>query len=643
MDLEHNSREEFYRFPFGAVTCGEEVRLRIAISGVGIPTAVRLVYKEDGKDEIRVDMPYIFSLSNNCIYSVSIKMPKNTCLIWYYFELETEQGTVYYGNNNKNLGGIGEVCFHRPNNSFQITVYDKNYKTPDWFKEGIAYQIFVDRFFNGNEDGSFLGDRTDIIKRNWGEQPFYRPDQFGGEYKSNDFFGGNLKGVIKKLPYLQELGISVIYLNPIFQAYSNHKYDTGSYEDIDPMFGDEETFKELCSEAQKRGIRIILDGVFNHTGSDSRYFNKNGTYDSVGAFQSQDSPYYTWFRFMEWPNVYESWWGMTTLPQVEEHSEEYRKYILSGKDAIIKKWLRNGASGWRLDVVDELPGFFVKELRENVKAEKEDAVIIGEVWEDASNKSAYGERREYFMGKELDSVMNYPMRNALIDAVLGRISAKELDDRLMSLKENYPRPAYYSLLNMVSSHDVERVMTLMGGVPSRHEVDREYQAHFHLDGYALELAQDRATLILGLQMTLPGVPCIFYGDEIGMQGYGDPFCRQTFPWDKIDEIDPEGKVRERYKNMIKLRKMSQAFSIGEFESVYAIGSVYAFIRYYDNDQFIVVVNMGVNHEHIRLDIAKYGICEIECISADEETHSARDGIYHIDMPQMWLKVYKAKM
>jgi len=642
MNIEHNSREEFYRFPYGAVTCGTDVRIRLAIDDVGIPNAVRLVYIEDGKEEKKVDMPYIFSLSDHCIYSVSIKMPQKAGLIWYYFEVETSSGTAYYGNNSQNLGGIGEMRYQKPSNSYQITVYNNYYKTPDWFKEGVAYQIFVDRFCNGNEDGAFLGERNDIIKRNWGEQPFYKAEQFDGEYKANDFFGGNLKGVIKKLPYLEELGVSVLYLNPIFQAYSNHKYDTGSYEDIDPMFGDEETFKELCAEAKKRGIRIILDGVFNHTGSNSRYFNKNGEYDSVGAYQSQDSPYYTWFRFFDWPETYESWWGMTTLPQIEENSKELREYLLSGKDAIIKKWLKAGASGWRLDVVDELPGFFVKELRENVKKTDEDAVIIGEVWEDASNKEAYGERREYFLGDELDSVMNYPMRNALIDAALGRIDSKGLDARLMSLKENYPPQAYHSLLNMLSSHDVERLMTLMGGVPSRHEVDRDYQARFKLDGYSLTLAQDRATLVMGLMMTLPGVPCIFYGDEIGVQGYGDPFCRMCMPWDKFDEIDPDGRVRARYKNMISLRNGSKAFSLGEFESVYTEGTAYGFVRYYDNDMFVVVANFGNDAANVRLDVAKYNVHAIECVSADKEEFTSADGIFRLNIPSRWIKVYKVK-
>lgn len=640
MNIEHNSREEFYRFPFGAVTCGTDVRLRLAVDDIGIPNAVRLVYIEDGKEEKRVDMPYIFSLSSFSVYSVSIKVPSKAGLIWYYFELETGSGTIYYGNNDEGLGGVGKVSYQKPGRSFQITVYNKYYETPEWFKTGIAYQIFVDRFNNGNEDGPFLGNRDDIIKREWGDRPFYKAEQFGGEYKANDFFGGNLKGVIDKLPYLEELGVTVIYLNPIFRAYSNHKYDTGSYEQIDPMFGDEETFKKLCAEAKKRGIRIILDGVFNHTGSDSQYFNRDGKYDSVGAYQSKESPYYPWFKFMEWPDVYESWWGMQTLPQVNESNDDYREYMLSGENAIVKKWIKAGAYGWRLDVVDELPDFFVRELRQSVKSVNKDAVIIGEVWEDASNKVAYGERRKYFMGDELDSVMNYPMRNALIDAALGRITSKQLDTRLMSLKENYPRPAYYSLLNIISSHDVERVMTLMGGVPSRHDVDRDFQADFKLDGYALTVAKDRATLILGLLMTLPGVPCIFYGDEVGVQGYGDPFCRSCMPWGHFDEIDPDKRVRERYHNMIRIRKTSKAFSIGEFESVYTEGHVYGFVRYYDNDMYVVTANFGSTNENIRLDVARYGIRKMECVSADNEEQSSGDGIYHIDMPSLWVKVFK---
>ena len=634
MEIEHNSRMEFYRKPFGAVTCGSEVRIRLAASGIGIPYAVHFIYKKDGGGEVITDMPYIMTVNGSSVYSATLDATENAGLIWYYFEIITDQGSVYYGNNLKGLGGAGLTYFHKPDNLFQITVYDEKYATPDWFKKSVAYQIFPDRFFNGNEDGSFLGERSDIIKRSWNEMPFYKAEQFGGEYKANDFFGGNLKGVIKKLPYLEELGISVIYLNPIFKAYSNHKYDTGSYEEIDPMFGDEETFKKLCAEAKKRGIRIILDGVFNHTGSDSKYFNKNGTYDSVGAYQSQSSPYYEWYRFSQWPDSYESWWGMKTLPQVEENCSSYREYLLSSKDAIVKKWLRMGAYGWRLDVVDELPDSFVTELRENVKKTNEEAVIIGEVWEDASNKIAYGERRRYFLGDGIDSVMNYPMRSALIDAALCRINAEELDDRLMSLKENYPAPAYYSLLNILSSHDVERILTVMCGAPSKNDVDREYQASYCPDDYVLAMAKKRVRLVMALQMTLPGVPCVFYGDEAGVSGYGDPFCRMPFPWDNID-----GEMSGAYKKMIALRNSSEAFSTGEFECVYKREYVYAYVRSNAEDTFVVCANMSGTHEKIRLDTARFDTDDILNVFDENDRMSAKDGIYYIDLPPVSVKIY----
>lgn len=642
MNIEHNSQEIFYRSPFGALTCDSEVRLRLAISGAGIPHSVRVIYKEDNSQKIALDMAFIFSVNMSSIYEVAIKMPSSPILLWYFFEVKTDEGTFYYANNKECLGGKGEVYTDIPQNLFQITVFDKSYKTPDWFKSTVAYQIFPDRFFNGNDDSSFLGNRCDIIKRNWGDMPYYKAEQFGGEYKANDFFGGNLKGIIKKLPYLKDLGISVIYLNPIFKAYSNHKYDTGSYEEIDEMFGDEETFMELCQKAEDMGIKIVLDGVFNHTGSDSMYFNKNGTYDTVGAYESQQSPYYSWFKFSKWPEEYESWWGIKTLPHVEEESEELRKYLLSSQNSIIKKWLKLGAYGWRLDVVDELPDFFVKELRKNAKAQKEDCVIIGEVWEDASNKTAYDKRREYFMGDELDSVMNYPMRSALIDAVLGKIDASMLARRLMSLKENYPKQSYYSLLNMVSGHDVERIVTLMGNAPSRHEVSKDFQSSFILLGDALEKAKKRARLILSLQMTLPGVPCIYYGDEIGMQGYGDPFCRSTYPWDKTHEIDPQNAMYNHFKKMISIRNSSSAFSTGEFECVYNIGSVFGFIRYNNDEKYVILANLSENNERIRLDVSRFGVSGMVSVLNENDTLTSQNGIYFADTKAYSLSIYKCK-
>lgn len=635
MELQHISNELFYRHPFGAVTCGEKVRLRLSVKDAGFPSYVRVVYKTDSGEEQYSDMPYVFSVQGISIYEKEIEMPDTACLVWYYFELATNAGVVCCGKDG--------MCEKENVRAFQITVYNEDYKTPDWFKTAVAYQIFTDRFCN--PDGEFLGNRTDIIKRNWGDTPFYSAEQFGGEYKSNDFFGGNLEGIISKLPYLEDLGITVIYLNPIFKAASNHKYDTGSYEEIDPMFGDEETFSRLCCEAKKRGIRIILDGVFNHTGDDSLYFNKYGNYEGLGAYQSKESPYYTWFNFIEHPDKYESWWGMTTLPQVNEESEELRKYLLTGENSIVKKWIRLGASGWRLDVVDELPDFFVKELRAAVKEVDPEVVIIGEVWEDASNKVAYSKRREYFNGDELDSVMNYPLRNALIDAALCRIDAEEFNIRIMSLKENYPAPAYYSTLNMISSHDVERIVTLMSGAPTRHEIDRNQQAKFSLSGDSLELALKRSRAVYAVAMTMPGVPCIFYGDELGVQGYGDPFCRSCFPWDKMDEVDHNGRMRNYIKQLIELRKSSNAFSVGELYSVYCIGNTYCYVRECGNEKYLIVANFDGERHDIRLDAARFGITELNAVlyDGDIRTHHKSDaGMFFVDALPVSVAVYKCK-
>lgn len=550
----------------------------------------------------------------------------------YWFYVRTDKGIAYYGNNEQCLGGIGMVYNDVPPLKYQITVYDKDYKTPGWFKNSVAYQIFPDRFYNANPDGSFLGDRTDIIKRNWGDEPYCSPEQFGGEYLSNDFFGGNLKGIEEKLSYLKELGISVIYLNPIFKAYSNHRYDTGDYEKIDSVLGTEADFVSLCKRADEMGIKIILDGVFNHTGSNSKYFNKNGEYDSIGAYQSENSPYYDWYRFGSTKDDYESWWGMKTLPHVEEASPSYQKYILSGEDAIIKKWLRLGASGWRLDVVDELPGFFVKLLRKNVKSEDKDAVIIGEVWEDASNKISYGEEREYFLGGELDSVMNYPLKNAIIDAVLGYIDANALSRRIMSLKENYPPQAFYSCLNMLSSHDSTRLIMAVSGVET--PPSRTAQASFVMNDRMRTVAREKALVATALQMTLPGVPCIYYGDEIGMEGFADPSCRRCFLWENIKN----NPYMDSIKKWIDIRKSSSVFAEGELEVLYTVGRVFGFARYTENEKYVVVANMGDSGERIRLDTGRLGT---KTLVREGEKLYSEDGIFFVDIGAREVKVYKA--
>lgn len=629
MNIEHDSRMEFYRSPFGAVTCGKKIVLRISLKDTGIPESLRAVLEFNGEVWDK-HLKYIMNVGEYCVYETEAEAPEKAGLLWYYFEISVNGKKIYYANNEEMLGGKGEIYEQNPK-PYQITVYNEYYETPQWFAGSVMYQIFPDRFCC--ENGEFLSERSDIFKREWGDLPFYKPEQFGGEYLANDFFGGNLKGIEKKMQYIAELGIDVIYLNPIFKAYSNHRYDTGNYMQIDEMLGTEEDFKNLCQKAEEYGIRIVLDGVFNHTGSNSIYFNKNNEYNSVGAYQSEQSEFYDWYNFEVWPDKYESWWGIKTLPGVNEKSESYRNYVLKDEDAVIKHWLKAGAAGWRLDVVDELPDDFVKILRKEAKKCKEDAVIIGEVWEDASNKESYGKRREYLLGDELDSVMNYPLRSALIDMALGKIDAEKFDERIMSIKENYPKPAYNSLMNFLSSHDVERIITVLSNAPEKESVDKEFQANYCVLGEEYKKAAAKVKLLVMFQMLMPGVPSVYYGDEIGMQGYADPFCRGTFSWDNQD-----AELKLWYKLAIALRHSSKAYSGGEFENIYKYEQGYGFIRYRDEDKHIVLANFADEQKCFRVDLARY---DIHYLSNEiyDEFYSSEDGIYYVDMPAEGVKVF----
>lgn len=631
MIIEHNSRMDFYRSPFGAVKTGETVRLRISVKDAGIPDIIKTVYEFNGMTGEK-NLKYIMNVGEYCVYEADIQVPGNVGLFWYYFELVIHGRHIYYGNNDEMLGGVGKMSDNIPK-AYQITVYSKDYKTPSWFSGSVMYQIFPDRFFNGNENGEFLGSRQDIIKRRWQDTPYYKPEQFGGKYLANDFFGGNLSGITKKIPYLAELGVDVIYLNPIFKAYSNHRYDTGNYKEIDEGLGTKADFEKLCSVAEEYNIRIILDGVFNHTGSNSLYFNKNNEYKSIGAYQSKESEFYDWYMFKNWPEEYEAWWGIDTLPDVNEESESLRDYILKNEDSVVKHWLKAGASGWRLDVVDELPDDFVKILRKEVKGCKGDAVIIGEVWEDASNKESYGKRREYLLGYELDSVMNYPFRNALIDIATGKIDAEKFDARIMSIKENYPPESYHSLMNFLSSHDVERILTVLSDAPEKDTVSKDFQAEYFAGGEEYKKAVDRVKQVVIFQMLMPGVPSVYYGDEIGMQGYADPFCRRAYDWEGGDE-----DLRLWYKLAIALRKSSPAYSEGEFENVYKYENGYGFIRYKGEDKHIVIANFSDKEKCFRLDLARFGVYYLSNEIYDE-FYGSEDGIYYVSMPPNSVKVF----
>lgn len=488
---------------------------------------------------------------------------------------------------------------------FLLIIYTKDYQTPNWFKGGVMYQIFPDRFY---KKGSVSDIDGRIYRDDWGGLPSYSPNE-NGKVLNNDFFGGNFKGIEEKMPYLKALGVTVIYLNPVFEAASNHRYDTSDYMHIDPYLGTEQDFSDLIESAKKHGIRIILDGVFNHTGDNSVYFNKYGKYPSVGAYQSKDSPYYSWYSFQEFPNRYNSWWGIDILPEVNENSKEYQDFIF-GKGGVLKKWLGFGIGGYRLDVADELPDFFLKKLRKSVKEEDPDAIIIGEVWEDASNKIAYSQRREYLQGYELDSVMNYPLKDGIIRYILTE-NATELLHCIRVLINHYPKQTLDCVMNILGTHDTSRILTVLGGIICYNK-DEMASSKAFLSKTEKKKAVEKLKMAAVLQYTLPGVPCIYYGDENAMEGHIDPFCRRCFDWgnlnnDLIAFYQTLGKLREKYISI---------FKEGTFQALYSADGFLYYKRTAETKTVYIAVNNSSKTKLLNLD-EKYFDCLNETIYENE--------------------------
>ncbi len=572
-----NSRKTEYKSKIRAIAVNEAVKLRIVVPrSMRCFNAVLCVAKEN-ESPAYYSMFWAGMCSDDHEYWELHFSATTAGLYWYHFELDTPWGKSFV----RNVGhGIGD--FAPDATDFQQTVYNEDFVTPDWLKGGTIYQIFPDRFYKSGKRKK--GVRPSRVMRKWGEEPFWREEQMNGLW-NNDYFGGDLKGIEEKLPYIADLGVSCIYLNPIFEAHSNHRYDTGDYEKIDALLGDEDDLKSLCKTARdKYGISIILDGVFSHTGCDSKYFNLYSNYDSVGAYNSKESPYYHWYKFIHYPDEYHSWWGIKLLPEIIEENESYREYICS-ENGILRKWLRCGIRGWRLDVADELPDVFLDDLRKAVKSENKDAVIIGEVWEDATTKFAYGERRRYLLGDQLDSVMNYPFADAILNFVKYP-NATAFFDSVMSIVEKYPAQVTNILMNHIGTHDTERAISRLAGE--------------NCDGYGRHWQYEHNTLsaenyLLGVSMlktasliqyTLPGVPSLYYGDETGMQGLKDPFNRACMEWD-----NPNEELLRWYKRLGEIRKGCPALKDGEFIPVYGNHKTIAYKRTAQSGEILVAVNL----------------------------------------------------
>ena len=585
--IPYNSRDIFFKDKFGSISAGEEIHLRLCLPrSFCCSRAILMLRRDDGHYEER-DMLWAGMADENTeIWDIHTTI-ETEGLYWYHFDYISS-----YGRSSilQTEGGIGDfVGAPTARKDWQLTVTERDFTTPDWLKGGIIYQIFPDRFYNsGSEKENVPNDR--ILRTDWGNEPEWRPTP-EGKVLNNDFFGGDLKGIGEKLPYLKDLGVTCIYLNPIFESHSNHRYDTADYGKIDPLLGTEEDFKKLCKDAKKQGIHIILDGVFSHTGDDSVYFNRKGRYNTLGAYNSPESPYYKWYKFTNYPDKYQSWWGFVTLPEVIEEGEEYRNFI-NGKGGIIEKWLKAGADGFRLDVADELPDIFIDELRARLKETKPDALLMGEVWEDATTKHSYGSRRRYLLGSQFDSVMNYPFANAILDFCRSG-KAESFMSTVMQIVENYPKQCLDVMMNHIGTHDTERAITKIAGESCEYR-DRQWQS-CHSLGDKYEKGIGLLKCAVALQYTLPGVPSVYYGDEAGLEGYKDPFNRGCYPWGNENR-----ELIDFYKTMGKIRKENSVFQKGYFSPVSSMLGCVAYRRHDENGNVMVIVNRNEHSISYRL-------------------------------------------
>ncbi len=584
----YDSWDRAYKSVFGALRQNEPCSFTICLpASVQLDTNPMLVLYRPGMKERFIPMNTVTENGDEIFYSAtcSAKIPG---VHYYYFSYISGGQWFYIKKAAAHEGVIGE------GDLFQLTVYDEAFQTPEFLKGGVMYQIFPDRFCrSGLPHENVPNDR--VLREDWGGTPWYRPDQ-NGHVWNNDYFGGDLEGIVQKLDYLESLGVTCIYLNPIFESHENHRYNTANYRQVDPLLGTNQDFARLCTEAMRHGISVILDGVFSHTGADSIYFNKFCRYQTLGAYNSKESPYYKWYSFHHYPDVYEAWWGIDTLPNVNENEPEYTDYIC-GKGGVLEYWMSLGAAGFRLDVADELPDAFLDHLHDCVKAADGDHIVIGEVWEDASTKEAYGVRRRYLLGNQLDSVMNYPFRSAIMQ-YLGGCSPYDFRNSIMTILENYPKCVADVLMNFVSTHDIERAITVFGGEPANGR-NKDWQAERRLNPQQYDIGKKKLKAAMVLQFFLPGVPSIYYGDEAGLDGYGDPFNRRCFPWGHED-----WDLIEYTKELSRIRHSSKVFVDGALKFLTLDDDYIVFARYRDQRRKAMVIALNRSDHEVVFGVDK---------------------------------------
>ena len=574
MRILYDSKLSQFKTPFGTVTPGDVCTLHIHIPGsVGTTKVVCILQREDGSHVKDVELTLETTRGAYQIYRGQFTL-ENPDLYFYYFRITNKDGSF-------RLFKQGDDTNMEAGDLWQLSCIPADFQTPEWARGATIYQVFPDRFCKSGDCDLTGKLEPYTVHANWYEEVDWRPTP-EGVVLNNDFYGGNFKGITEKMDYIASLGTTILYLNPISKSFSSHRYDTGDYKKPDPMLGTEEEFSALCKDAHDRGIRVILDGVYSHTGSNSRYFNREGAFDDIGAHNSVDSPYHSWFTFYQWPHSYHSWWNFDTLPTVNKMDPEFIKYIITDEDSVVAHWLNLGADGYRLDVADELPDEFIKLLRDRIREIKPDAYLLGEVWEDASNKKAYGKLRRYFTGGELDSVMNYPFRTAIINFMRGFDSGNALKETVMSIVENYPPQVVQCNMNLLGTHDTPRILTAL---VDDFDGSREEKARRRLSRNQFDVAMERLMMASFLQYTLPGSPSLYYGDEACMEGYKDPFNRRPYPWGRED-LD----FLNHFKRLGKLRKEHPAFRYGDIRFFAAGDRHLGFTRTYEGKTYRVYCN-----------------------------------------------------
>lgn len=541
MKVTYDSWQKQYKTPFGAIQANTLVTWAIAIDQPVQEADLWLTKLNE--DPVAYPMNYNDETQK---YETQVRVGSSG-LYNYYFAIKQNNQMFYV---DQGLFGQGRLRQDDHNlKQYQLICYERKVPQVDWYDQGVVYQIFPDRFANGNPYGEVTGRKKNSFLYATEEDTPYYIKNSRGEITRWDFFGGNLAGIRKKLPYLKKLGVNTIYLNPIFLATSNHRYDTVDYMKIDPMLGDEDDLRGLIHDLHQNGMHLLLDGVFNHVGQESIYFQE--------AIKDKSSHYYSWFNFIDYPEKYQSWWGVSSLPEVNKSNPEYQDFIY-GDHGVLAKWMKDQVDGWRLDVADELPMDFLRNIRNRLMKEN-CQVMIGEVWGDASDKFVNSEYRPYTFGDNLTGVMNYSVRNFIVGLLTSENNDAEiaLMNKLALLVEHYPTNFLRNCLNNIGTHDTVRIKT------------------------ALQNDEKLVLLAFGLMFMLPGVPCIYYGDEAGLIGDKDPDNRRFFPWGRESR-----SLIAQVSKWINVRKQNPVLVKGKIGFLHIATGINAIVRY---DEKVIMV------------------------------------------------------